>query len=198
MNLLPIEDLHYRCSLLKSEKVIDRVNELIQDLLSPKLVAIGGFPFKEVDGKIFWCDAEASRERLTRVIEEALGLSAVLTYANKGHKSLQELSSICHTGKHYWAMHWINLSIIFPGCGSKTEIAFARDRRFYLSWPILADRYESDLFVATAGIKEWLDFTKHADSPDFDTNTKYAMMCAREIILKFFPYEHRRNFQESV
>ena len=168
-------DLYRECENLKSVHLEDRVIELSNNLPSIALCAVGGFPIEYICGdNFYWCDAKHNKETLKNAILQALGFSGVLTFTNKNHKSLRELGNICNGLNHHWGFHWINISIVFSNHDPKVEMSFARDNRFHLSW-VLEDKNTSKIFVATAGIKEFISYISHKDDKSFDKETRKAM-----------------------
>lgn len=169
-------DLHLECSKLKSIKQSDRISELANNLPPVAIIAIGGFPIylHQAYNELYWFNIPATNGNIRDVILKGLGLSGILTYTNKSNKSLLELGNICYEKNHCWAFHWINISFIFAKHHPNVELAFARDTVFYLSWPI-QQQPTGEVFVATAGIKEWKDYIKHKDDMSFDEHTRNAM-----------------------
>lgn len=181
-------DLHSECLELSEGTLQDRVSELAKRLPPASLTAIGGFPLvKQPDHTFKWCGYTFLYDiHAYYAIREALGLSAVLTYTNPKNKTLKELGDMCYDKKHLWALHWINISITFAGHPSQVELAFARDTRFMMSWPIKSEP-AGQVFTATGGIKEWLDYTAHKDDMSFDAATRKAMHQAYDIIKGITP-----------
>lgn len=176
-------DLYNECLKCVSNTIEGRTKELAKLLPPVSLTAFGGFPFeKQTNGTFIWCGHIISTViDIQSVVKRALGLSAILTYTNPKNRTLDELGSLCFEKKHFWALHWINLSITFAGHIPEVELAFARDTRFMLSW-IVKSSPSGQVFTATAGIKEWLDYTAHRDDMSFDTATRMAMHQSYDII----------------
>jgi hypothetical protein len=183
MNLI---DLHDKCSCLRNSAPEKRVYELSSILPHVSVVAIGGFPIKLVDGALTWCGSPATAGDLKYRIVDALGLSAVLTYTNKSEMSLQELGYLCLGKKHLWGAHWINVTLAFARYSLAVQMAFACDRRFYLSWPIEKE-ITGLVFTATGGLKEWGDYLAHRDDKSFDSATREAMTEAFSQLKELLP-----------
>lgn len=174
-------DLHNTCLNLEQPSVEGRLVELSGALPPASITAVGGFPIIETPSGFKWCGN--SVDDIPSHLKDALGLSAVLTYTNKSNKSLEELGNICIDKNHNWAYHWINVSITFTKHLPIVELSFARDTRFYLSWVVSKLGY-SEVFTATASIKDWVDYTNHEDDSSFDISTRQAMKRARPLIMK--------------
>lgn len=182
-------DLNFECNKLKSASTDDRIKELTNELPPTSLIAVGGFPLVKsyLTKEFYWCNNLVTPDNFSFLIKEALGLSAVLTYVNRSNKSLSDLGDICANHKHYWGLHWINITIMFSKHNPKVELAFARDTRFHLSWPV-QESPTGELFTATAGLKEWLDYTNHRNDLSFDLSTRQAMNEAFAIIKELTPW----------
>lgn len=181
-------DLHYECLQLTANTIEDRVSQLSSILPTASLTALGGFPFEKYPNNTFiWCGHRlASDTDIQNIIKKALGLSAVLTYTNPKSRSLAGLGDLCLENKHFWALHWINIGITLARHTPAVELAFARDTRFMLTWPIKSNP-SGQVFTATAGIKEWMDYTAHRDDTSFDPATRAAMHQSYEIIKRIIP-----------
>lgn len=173
-----IVDLHYLCTQLKEREVPDRVQELAREIPGVHLTALGGFPILMTGDSFTWCGKPVKYDTFRFHVNQALGLSAVLTYTNKSNKSLEELAQICKDRNHLWGFHWINATLVFSGFLPIVELSFNRDRRFYSSWPVGAQ----GVFTLTAGLKEWYEYTNHADDKSFDSETRRAMKQARQVL----------------
>lgn len=170
-NFKKFVDLRWECFQLKTE---DRISELSDNLPRVSITAIGGFPIIQRDGYPTWIDSLLTEPNFSYYLKQALGASAVLTYTNKSNKALEELGDLCVNKKHFWGLHWINLTVTLARYPLNVQMAFACDKNFYLSWPI--EKIPTGrVFSATAGIKEWLDFIKHKDDLSFDPDTRSAM-----------------------
>lgn len=174
-------DLHFECSRLKRTSVDERVMELCVNLPPTSLCAIGGFPIKKIGDGFSWCNNTISPNTISSTLKEALGFSAILTYTNKTNKTIEELGQLCLDKGHLWALHWLNISIVFSCHKPQVELSFARDKEFFLSWPVETSP-TGNIFVATAGIKEWLKYTAHYQDKSFDADTRVAMEQSLAII----------------
>lgn len=181
-----IVDLHAACLSLKETSVLQRSEELSNILPKVAICAMGGFPFIEKDGQLYWCNNVINTNSIPNAIKQALGLSAVLTYTNPKNRSLESLGDLCLEKNHCWAYHWINLSLVFAGWSPSVELSFLRDNRFKTSWTVSRDRF-SKVFVATAGIKQWIDFTSHFEDSSFDEDTRQAMANSRYLVIMSLP-----------
>lgn len=211
MNLL---DLHHAVGQLKEPSTPGRIQELVQQHPGVHLCAVGGFPFWErVPGSncFLWCGTDLTPETAPSAIQDALrsglGLSAVLTHMNTSRLSLNELGDLCAGRQHDWAYNWMTLSLAFIGNLDPeaddidiplqrldAQMAFARDRRFWLSWPIGDLPYGGDVFVATASVRDWMKVLSHADDTDFDRATRAAMRAAKDILDPLLPLHREQHY----
>jgi hypothetical protein len=180
-------DLNHLCTTLSSKGVDARLTELVELLPAVAVYAVGGFPITlEVNSslntsRLLWMGNDL--DTIKHFIKEGLGVSAALTYVNPKNKSLDELGQLCLDKGHVWAYHWISVSMVMSGYPQQVEMAFARDTRFKMSWPV--ECYPTGrVFGATASIKDWLDYTKHEEDLSFDAPTRSAMIASRNIIKK--------------
>lgn len=179
-------DLQYECSLLKGDTVPDRIEELAKAVPSVAICAIGGFPVVARNG-LHWCGVEV-RDVKAHVLE-ALGLSAVLTYANRKGHSLSALGQICVDRNEAWAYHWVTVTLVFAGHSPAVHLAFAHDTRFMLGWAVEKE-YTGRLwgvFTASAPIHAWLKFTSKKDDLSFDAATRKAMAEAHKLLKEILP-----------
>jgi hypothetical protein len=180
-------DLADLCSKLKSEKVDARIKEMVALVgRGAAVTAIGSFP---IIGDT-WCGLPVTVARIQQEIRNALGTSGLLTYMNRSRYSLNELSDICLKYGHDWIFHGLTLSLLFTGYDPQAELAFSRDRRFLMSWPVTKDN-QGSVFVATGSLKDWLKFTRHQDDPSFDIETRQAMKDAGLLLAQLLPDEDR-------
>lgn len=183
-------DLHKECSLLddtnlKNKSVLERVEALVKKLPPISLTALGGFPIVNIKGNLTWCGRQVSFERLKKHCLEALGESAVLTYTNRSKKSRKELGKLCKARQHFWGRNWINLTLTLSGFNPNVERSFSRDKRFFISWPVVHENTPYDankLFSATGSLKDWSKFVKNSTDESFDMYTRQALSQAAEII----------------
>lgn len=172
----PFVDLHRECASLAGGTQAERVARLAAKLPAAALCALGGFPF-EWDGppaRFTWCGTDATGESVRRAVRRGLGLSGVLTYTNRRGRSLDELGEICAGRGETWAYHWITASVVLAGHPPGVHLAFARDGRLRLSWP-LEEAFTGKVFVASGGLHEWAKVTAKADDPSFDRPTRAAL-----------------------
>lgn len=115
---------------------------------------------------------------------ECLGESALLTYLNPKDKTRQELGHKCIQLGHDWAMHWCNVTLTFFGFRPEVQLAWARDKRFWLSW---SERTEH-VWSATGSCKDWIRYTNHGDDASFTPTVRQAMREARSCLATMSPY----------
>lgn len=169
-------DLADALSTCTERDVASRAQEFIEDYNGIYLIAVGGFPLTEHRREFFWCGSPLSVERLASEIKRGLGLSGMLTYMNKNRLSLEGLGDICQERQHDWAHHWMSLSILFSGFSPSVELAFARDTRFKLSWPVMPEgKGMAKLFVANGSLHSWTRFSANHTSKDFDEMTRKVL-----------------------
>lgn len=181
-------DLHFECNCLADGTLENRVLELSRRLPTASITALGGFPFEKHRDKVFIWNGQnfSSAQDVRKVILKALGQSAILTYTNPKHRFLDSLGEMCLEKKHLWGLHWINMSITLAGHAPEVELAFARDTRFMLSWPIRSNP-SGIVFTATAGLKEWLKYVEHRNDMSFDAATRKAMSDCHELLKEILP-----------
>lgn len=168
-------DLHYVCGTVTESHVIgERVRQLANKLPSAAICGIGGIPIRLVDGAPHWCDKPITANVLREHIVDALGLSAILTYTNKNQRSIQSLGEICANRDETWAYHWITLTMVLANQPPEVQLAFARDGRFKLGWTV-EKQYTGSVFMASAGLHEWIKFTSKWNDSSFDNATRDAM-----------------------
>lgn len=187
-------DLHRAVAQLKDGTVLARSLEITQSNPGVWVVAVGGFPITEDGDEDFqWCGSSVTPDRIQKELRAGLGLSATLTYMNKAGHPLDHLGNICIERDHDWAYQWMTLSMVFSGVPYAVEQAFTRDRRFFMSWPVLDHTLGYTVFVATGTIKDWVKYTANADNPDFDRNTRASMQIAKRLLEKFLPAPDREQ-----
>lgn len=173
-------DLAGECLALSSNTIQLRNQELANRLPSVGLVAFGGLPFFKKNGQFEWCNQIVKRDTLSNYVKKALGVSSLLTYTNKNNMTLLDLGKLCLDKGHLWGLHWVTASLSFANHSPAVELAFARDTRFKLSWTV--QDAPNKVFVATAGLKEWMDYLKHHEDTSFDSHTRKAMTRALVIL----------------
>lgn len=168
-------------SSLKADTVPEKLRSLTPTF-PPwcSIAAVGGFPVTTQDGVLSWCGSPISEERVKTEALQGLGFSGMLTYLNKSERTYHELGEKCHRLEHKWAYNWINLSVLFVGYGIEAELAFTRDTRFFMSWPVTQSL--GVVFVATASLKHWAKFLAHRSDPDFDEDAQAAMASAAHLL----------------
>ena len=182
-------DLNYEVSFLKSETVSERIVELGQRLPGVALCGLGGFPFVREHGGLMWCGLYVTPEMLQVHVQQALGLSAVLTYANKKNHSLDALGKICVERKETWAYHWVTATFAFAHQAPAVHLAFAHDTRFKMGWAVQKEGPGTlfDVWTASASLKDWIRFTSKKDDPSFDAATRAAMAKAYDLLQGILP-----------
>ena len=186
-------DLTYALTRLCSDSVEDRVKEFANKHTGVSIVAICGLPIlnkSEVlcDGheELYWAGKKLDVSTVKTHFTEALGLSGMLTYMNKSNLSLEDLGELCNERNHDWGFEWMSISVLFSGYGLPVEMAFSRDTRFYMSWPV-QNQPTGQLFVASGSIRSWKRYLWHKDNKDFDKSTRKAMNDTHEVISKILP-----------
>jgi len=165
---------------------MERVAKLAQLLPPVAMSALGGFPFVLKDGELLWVGAPVTTARLQAHVLEALGASAVLTFTNRRARTLQDLGSICKDRKHLWGLHWISMTLVFARHAVAVELAFARDTRFRMGWPV-EEVPSHQVFSATGSLKDWMTYLAHHEDTSFDPATRNAMCLALPILKEVLP-----------
>lgn len=174
-------DMTRAISMLEADSVRERAAEYALRFPGTFIVAVGGFPIRVTDGGAMeW--AGGPTDRIATEIRRGLGLSGMLTYMNRSRLSLEELGDLCLRLEHNWAFRWMTLSLVFSGFSHSAELAFARDTRFYLSWPVGPGSPTMPVFVANGSLHSWVRFARHYDDTDFDPDTRKAMLAANRIL----------------
>lgn len=171
-------DLHAKCATLKSPDPYNRGWALSNYLPAVSVTAIGGFPIVSKNEQLQWCNNPVSIDIIRKFIHEAVGESAILTYTNRKNKTREELADLCFTKNHLWGLNWINLTLTFAGWDTKVELALARDKRFWMSWPVEGGK----VFSATGSLKDWIRYASKADDLSFDKDTREVMGEVERII----------------
>ena len=183
-------DLHRAIIQLQTDTVTDRVNEFSNKFPGCYIVGVGGFPVLHGKKGFQWCGKRIDSGCVRIFMYEALGLSAELTYMNKSRFPLGELGSICAKRGHDWAYRWVTLSLLFSGYDLATELAFTRDTRFYLSWPILPTEnlgVNPRVFMVSGSLRDWIKFLGNRESKDFGKSIRQAMADAWSILEQIVP-----------
>lgn len=155
--MINFSDIHQICQTIESRSIVERVNELSRQLPLVSICAIGGIPVKRIGDSFQWCGNEITADLLRSLIIDALGLSAVLTYTNKNKKTLESLGKMC-----------------------------AERGRFRLSW-VIEGNYTGSVFLASAGLHEWLKFTSKRRDLSFDLSTRIALTDCHELLEEMVP-----------
>lgn len=186
---LPFVDLHAACAAQPAGSLEERLQGLMRTLPPCALAAVGGFPFTQgTDNTFSWLGSPATQERIQEALRAGLGTSAVLTYTNPKNRSLDDLGHLCVDMKHLWGFHWMTVSILFSGAPMEAELAFARDGRFQMSWPVVKNATMAPrIFVAHGTLKTWLKFCRKEGDLSFDEPTRKAMTAAGDIIDAILP-----------
>lgn len=179
-------DLYFEVSKATSQTISERVNEISAILPEVALCGFGGIPFKMIDNQLHWSGNPINCRVLQNNIIDGIGLSAILTYANKKNKSLQELGEICTERKETWAYHWMTATMVFASQAPEVQLSFARDGRFCLGWTI-EKNYTGKLFTASASLHDWLKFSSKRDDLSFDEPTRKAMNSCFNILESILP-----------
>lgn len=180
-------DLHHMCGMVVDSDVIpERVRQIAERLPSAAICAIGGIPVKLMDGVLHWCGKPITANVLSEHIVDALGLSAVLTYTNKRNRSLNSLGYMCVDKDETWAYHWFTLTMVLANQPPEVQLAFARDGRFRLGWTI-EKQYTGSVFIASAGLHEWIKFTSKWNDNSFDEATRSAMHSCFNVLRDVLP-----------
>lgn len=117
-------------------------------------------------------------------IAACLGESALLTKMNPRRRSRAELGGMCIEQGHLWAGNWIMLGLTFVGYRESVHLAWARDRRFWLSW----SEARADIWTATGSVAEWIRYLGHWRSESFEPDVRRAMDHARSALRRLDPY----------
>lgn len=184
--MINFSDIHQICQTIESRSIVERVNELSRQLPLVSICAIGGIPVKRIGDSFQWCGNEITADLLRSLIIDALGLSAVLTYTNKNKKTLESLGKMCAERNETWAYHWFTLTIALANQPPDVQLAFARDGRFRLSW-VIEGNYTGSVFLASAGLHEWLKFTSKRRDLSFDLSTRIALTDCHELLEEMVP-----------
>lgn len=186
-------DLEKMCSSLKMNTVEERVEELTTSQKGVYVVSIGGFRVSTDNDVLIWCGQPVTEKRIQTEIREGLGTSALLTYMNKSNLSAKRLGDICLERGHDWGLHWMSLSLLFVGYDLEVELAFSRDKRFFMSWPVTKVS-TGGAFVVNGSLKHWAKFLCHRDDKDYDRASRDAMNDAHRLFQQLMPTAHEGHF----
>lgn len=180
-------DLHHVCgSVVDSFVIPERVRQIANRLPNAAICGIGGIPVKLLDGVLHWCGKPITANVLCEHIVDALGLSAVLTYTNKRNRLLEQLGQLCAERNETWAYHCFTLTMVLANQPPEVQLAFARDGRFKLGWTV-EKHYTGNVFMASAGLHEWLKFTSKWNDNSFDEYTRAAMYACHNVLKDVLP-----------
>lgn len=93
---------------------------------------------------------------------------------------------MCAERNETWAYHWFTLTIALANQPPDVQLAFARDGRFRLSW-VIEGNYTGSVFLASAGLHEWLKFTSKRRDLSFDLSTRIALTDCHELLEAILP-----------
>lgn len=132
----------------------------------------GGFPINEIDGCYYWLNNKLSPDLLKSHVIEALGLSGILTFANKSNLDNKVLGEKCLELDHNWGLNWITIGVVFVGYDHSVEKAFLRNKTFYESWIANSD---APIYVMNGSLKDFKKFVGNKNDTSFDPHTREAM-----------------------
>lgn len=173
-------DLEKTFTLHGVTDIKSRVETIRKDLPEISLCALGGIPIKTKDGSFFLLDKKIDEATLRDVMVECLGLSGMLTYANRSNLTLYEMGLKCKSLEHNWGLNFMTLTLLFNGLHQNVEKSLLRDKNFYESWVVGDDT----IFAITGTIKAWKKFVSNKVDKTFDVETRNAL----NIIDKQFNY----------
>jgi hypothetical protein len=170
---------------LSAQTCLERHQELLPKLPPVSLVALNGIPFRGDTPTYF--GAPVTPDLLQKYVREGLGFGSVLTRLS--HQSLEAHADNALVREHDWALHGIRATLCFARCPGRVELAFARDRRFHLSWVEFSRNEAADLhlFTASASLKDWRAFLGHRSGRNFQYNVRLWMELAHEHVRVLLP-----------
>jgi len=128
----------------------DKIKRAKETLPLISIYAIGGFPIKKYSGKTHLLNQEIDFKKLKEYIQEGLGLSGILTYANRSNLTLSEMGEVCQSRGHFWGYNWMTISLLFVNAHPDVEKSFLRNNTFYQSWIVC----NSSIYGMTGSIKD--------------------------------------------
>lgn len=167
-------DVQKKFKEIKSIKTKDRVIEFCNNYNGVYISAICSIPIKEINNEYYHSNNKIDNKYIDSLIKESLGLSGMLSFMNKSNFSLEKMGEVCIDKKHYWGFNWINISFLFINYPIEVQLAFARDCRFFLSWPEV-QAFDSKIFMATSSVSSWSRYLSFRNDISFDENTRKAM-----------------------
>lgn len=159
----------------------------LETLPSLSVVAVGGIPIRKVDGAYQIFNAPIDEAELRAALREGLGLGAVLTYRNRGGKSLEDLAQLCIDRKHLWTSRVLMLTLAFDACPLSVRNAFAFDQRFHLSWVEAEVDQGPCTFTAAASVRDWARVMAYANDDSFRPDQRVWFEKVRGLLAPLFP-----------
>ena len=160
-------------------------------LPSISICSIGGFPINEIDGEFYWLNNKLSEDFIKNSIIKSLGLSGMLTFANKSNLSNKDLGEMCLSLGHNWGLNWITIGILFNGYDSAVEKSFLRNTTFYQSW--IANN-DIPIYVMNGSLKDFKKFISNKADTSFDAHTRNAMSDIHNSISFMWSVENKTQF----
>lgn len=150
--------------------ISERIDVVVKKIPNVSVCAIGGFPlqYRYNDKKFYLLSTPVTEETLRTELCKSLGLSGMLTYANKSDLTLEEMGEKCIELNHYWGLNFITVTLLFNNPHPDVRMAFLRDKRFYESWTVGDDR----VFAMTGTIKDFKKFISNKNDKTFDKSTR--------------------------
>jgi len=134
------------------------------------MYAFGGIPIKEVDGRHTLLGNAVDEKFLGDLVTESLGLSGMMTFANKSDMTLQAMGSRAGVLGHDWGLNWITVSFLVND-DEAVELSLLRHRKFYQSWTV----GQRGTFGITGSVKDFAKYSSHFNDNDFDKPTRDFM-----------------------
>lgn len=175
-----LEGLLLTSDLPDNATISERVDNLSAKIPRTSICAIGGFPvgYRFNDKRFYLLSMPLTEEGVRAELCKALGLSGMLTFANKSDLTLTEMGEMCVKLQHYWGLNFITVTILFNNVHPNVQKAFLRDKQFYESWTINNDK----VFSMTGTIKDFKKFIVNKDDVSFDVETRSVL---NELYTKF-------------
>lgn len=143
------------------------------------ICSIGGFPVNEIDGNYYWLNNKITDQFLKDSVLESLGLSGMLTFANKSNLSNKDLGKKCIDLGHNWGFNWITIGVLFVGYDEAVEKSFLRNNTFYQSW--IANN-NIPIYIMNGSLKDFKKFISNKNDKSFDVYTRQAMSDVHDVI----------------
>ena len=151
--------------------VNERIDIISMALPDISICAVGGFPIKIVASEPYLLSTKITKEYLATEIRKSLGVSGMLTHANKSNLNLDDMGALCKEFGHLWGYNFMTLTILFNDQHPNVQKAFLRDKRFYESWTVRNDK----IYAMTGSIKDFKKFVENRHDYSFDDNTRYVL-----------------------